>query len=60
MQPEIKDAAYQWDMLQAARDILDFTAGVSFEQFSKDKICCRKTAARDRGSGQSRLRIISE
>ena len=24
-------------MLQAARDILDFTTGVSFEQFSKDK-----------------------
>jgi len=37
MQPETKDAAYLWDMLQAARDILDFTSGVSFEQFSEDK-----------------------
>lgn len=37
MQPETKDAAYLWDMLQAASDILDFTTGVSFEQFSKDK-----------------------
>ncbi len=37
MQPETKDAAYLWDMLQAGRDILDFTTGVSFEQFSKDK-----------------------
>jgi len=37
MEPETKDAAYLWDMLQAARDILDFTAGMSFEQFSKDK-----------------------
>jgi uncharacterized protein with HEPN domain len=37
MQTERKDAAYLWDMLQAARDILDFTAGMSFEQFSKDK-----------------------
>jgi len=37
MQPETRDAAYLWDMLQAARDILNFTAGVSIEQFSKDK-----------------------
>jgi len=37
MQPETKDAAYLWDMLQAARDILDFTAGLTFKQFSKDK-----------------------
>lgn len=38
MRPETRDAAYLWDMLQAARDILDFIADVSFEQFSKDKI----------------------
>lgn len=37
MRPETRDAAYLWDMLQAARDILDFIADVSFEQFSKDK-----------------------
>jgi uncharacterized protein with HEPN domain len=37
MQPETKDAAYLWDILQAARDILDFTTGMSFEQFAKDK-----------------------
>ena len=36
MQPETRDAAYLWDMLQAARDISDFVAGVSFEQFSRD------------------------
>ena len=37
MQPETKDTAYLWDMLQATRDILYFTVGVSFKQFSKDK-----------------------
>ena len=25
MQPEERDAAYLWDMLQASRDILEFT-----------------------------------
>ena len=37
MQPDKKDLAYLWDMLQAARDIFKFTTAMSFEQFSKDK-----------------------
>ena len=37
MQPEKKNMAYLWDMLQAARDIFEFTTAMSLEQFSKDK-----------------------
>ena len=38
MLPESRDPAYLWDMLHAARDIRDFTAGVSFEQYMKNKM----------------------
>ncbi len=37
MNPENKDLAYLWDMLQAANDILAFVDDLSFEQFSPDK-----------------------
>src|SRR5436305_82682 len=38
MQPEERDAAYLWDMLQASRDILEFTRGVSLSDFSSNKM----------------------
>ena len=38
MQPEERDAAYLWDMLQASRDILEFTQGVSLADFSANKM----------------------
>ena len=37
MLPENRDAAYLWDILQAARDILGFISGLTFEQFAEDK-----------------------
>jgi uncharacterized protein with HEPN domain len=37
MQPEERDLAYLWDMLQAGRDVIEFTRGMSFPDFSKDK-----------------------
>lgn len=37
MQPEERDLAYLWDMLQAGRDVIDFTRGLSFPDFAKDK-----------------------
>jgi uncharacterized protein with HEPN domain len=37
MRPEERDLAYLWDMLQASRDIVEFTRGLSFPQFSLDK-----------------------
>jgi formylglycine-generating enzyme required for sulfatase activity len=38
MQPEERDAAYLWDMLQASRDILEFTRGVSQGEYSSNKM----------------------
>jgi uncharacterized protein with HEPN domain len=37
MQPDKKDIAFLWDMLQAARDIHEFTTTMSMEQFATDK-----------------------
>jgi len=33
MRPEQRDAAYLWDMLDAARAVIRFTAGLSMEEF---------------------------
>ena len=38
MQPEERDAAYLWDMLQASRDILEFTQGVARDEYSSNKM----------------------
>jgi uncharacterized protein with HEPN domain len=38
MPPEERDAAYLWDMLQTARDILEFTRGISFAEYSSNKM----------------------
>ena len=37
MQPEDRDAAYLWDMLDAARMIEGFTTGVRFDQYMGDR-----------------------
>src|SRR5947199_5258835 len=38
MQPEERDAAYLWDMLQTSRDILEFTRGVSLGEYNSNKM----------------------
>jgi uncharacterized protein with HEPN domain len=38
MQPEQRDPALLWDMIKAAKDILDFTNGLNFKQFEKNKV----------------------
>jgi len=35
---EERDAAYLWDMLQTTRDILEFTQGVTFSEYSSNKM----------------------
>lgn len=37
MPPENRDAAYIWDMVDAARTIQDFTAGVSLADYLLDR-----------------------
>jgi uncharacterized protein with HEPN domain len=38
MRLEGRDAAYVWDMLDAARSVIEFTAGVEFAQYEKDRM----------------------
>ena len=37
MQPEDRDAAFLWDMLQACEEIAEFTRGVSYSAFEGDR-----------------------
>jgi len=37
MQSEYRDRAYLWDILEAARDIIEFIQDLSFDQFAVDK-----------------------
>jgi len=43
MQSEERDGAYLWDMLQAAREIIDMNSGVTFETFIDDLKLMRAT-----------------
>lgn len=38
MQQGDRDAAYLWDMLDAARTIREFTSGVEFKQYSQNRM----------------------
>ena len=38
MQPDERDAAYLWDMLDAARTIREFTSGVQFEHGNSNNV----------------------
>jgi uncharacterized protein with HEPN domain len=38
MQPSERDVAYLWDMLEAAREALEFTQGLVYEQFRLDRL----------------------
>ena len=38
MQPEERDLAYLWDMVEASRDVGEFIGGVSFDQFANNKM----------------------
>ncbi len=52
MQPDIKEMARLWDMLDAAKSAVEFTQGISFEFFLSD----RKT----RNAVERNLEIIGE
>ena len=52
MQPEAKDAAYLWDMLDAARAIQEFVLSRSFEDYKSDRML--------RGAVERHIEIIGE
>lgn len=37
MLPNERDAAYLWDMVDAAKTVLEFTSGVKYHQYEKDR-----------------------
>lgn len=37
MRPDERDAAYLWDMLDAAKTVRDFTRGLTFHHYQQDK-----------------------
>jgi len=56
MQPEERDPAYLWDMLEAARAIVEFTQGVTPAQFLED----RKEMVLTRLAVERKLEILGE
>ncbi len=52
MQPEAKDAAYLWDMLDAARAVQEFVTSCSFSDYVADRML--------RGAVERHLEIIGE
>lgn len=38
MRPEARDAAYLWDMLDAARNAIEFTRGKTLDDFVEDRM----------------------
>jgi uncharacterized protein with HEPN domain len=38
MRPEERDAAFLWDMRDAAREVLEFTRGITYARFTLDRV----------------------
>lgn len=43
MQPDERNAAYLWDRLEAAREVVESTRDISFEHFMKNRVLMRAT-----------------
>lgn len=41
MRPDDRDLAYLWDMREAAREVVEFMQGVTYERFAVDKVLRR-------------------
>ncbi len=52
MRPETRDAAYLWDMLDAAQAVRDFVANRTYENYLEDRML--------RGAVERHLEIIGE
>lgn len=52
MQPEERDAAYLWDMLDAARAVREFASSRTYDDYQKDRML--------RGAVERHIEIIGE
>ncbi|MFQ5582793.1 MAG: DUF86 domain-containing protein [Mariprofundaceae bacterium] len=59
MLPEERDAAYLWDMLQAAREIADMNSGVSYQAFIDDLKLMRATERGLEIAGEAARKVSS-
>lgn len=57
MRPEARDAAYLWDMLEAARAVLRYTDGVTRERFDADRLLQRAVERELEIIGEAAARI---
>jgi uncharacterized protein with HEPN domain len=55
-----KDLAYLWDMLEAAKETADITAGLSLEQFLQTQIVIRATERTLEIIGEAARRVSAE
>jgi uncharacterized protein with HEPN domain len=60
MQSADKDLAYLWDMLEAANETADITAGLSLEQFLQVKVVVRATERTLEIIGEAARRVSAE
>jgi uncharacterized protein with HEPN domain len=57
MQPEKRDPAYVWDMLQAAKEARDFVQGATFHRYQSDKMMRRAVERQIQTIGEAAARI---
>ncbi len=57
MQPEERDAAYLWDMLQAAQDVLDMMGGRDLAAFLEDRVLIPAIACHRQLAGKNKIGI---
>jgi len=60
MPPEERDAAYIWDMREAAREVIEMTAGVSLKQFLGNRMLLRATERSVEIIGEAARRVSDE
>lgn len=59
MQPESRDAAYLWDMLEAAKEVVEMTGNVGLEAFLGNRVLIRATERSIEIIGEAAGRISS-
>ncbi len=60
MRPEERDAAYLWDMLEAAKEVADMTTGVTLEAFLNNRMLVRATERGVEIIGEAARRVSPE
>ncbi|MHB1390463.1 MAG: HepT-like ribonuclease domain-containing protein [Thermoleophilia bacterium] len=57
MRPEDRDAAYLWDMVEAAKEVRAMVSGVSMSEFLEDRVLMRATERSVEIIGEAATRV---